>query len=112
MFVPLSSFGSSIGSWRSARDRSPPATYSGAVIVSMPHHFSRRNSIKYVGHAQRWDSVELSRSLEARGCVVTYKSAGRMLAVTTIGRDLQNLKAESAMEMSSLTARKSLRNQQ
>jgi apoptosis-inducing factor 3 len=58
-------------------------------------------SIKYVGHAQRWDSVELSGSLEARDCVVTYKSAGRTLAVATIGRDLQNLKAESALEMSS-----------
>jgi NADPH-dependent 2,4-dienoyl-CoA reductase/sulfur reductase-like enzyme len=58
-------------------------------------------SIKYVGHAQRWDSVELSGSLEARDCVVTYKSAGRTFAVATIGRDLQNLKAESALEMSS-----------
>jgi NADPH-dependent 2,4-dienoyl-CoA reductase/sulfur reductase-like enzyme/nitrite reductase/ring-hydroxylating ferredoxin subunit len=55
-------------------------------------------SIKYVGHAQQWDAIELSGSLEAKDCAVTYKRAGRTLAVATISRDLQNLQAEAAME--------------
>jgi hypothetical protein len=57
-------------------------------------------AIKYVGHAREWDQIELSGSLEARDCAVTYKCAGRTLAVATVGRDLQNLRAESALEAS------------
>jgi hypothetical protein len=55
-------------------------------------------AIKYVGHAREWDTIELSGSLEARDCTVIYKSAGRTLAVATIGRDLQNLQVEAAMK--------------
>jgi len=55
-------------------------------------------AIKYVGHAPEWDAIELSGSLEAKDCAVTYKRAGRTLAVATISRDLQNLQAEAAME--------------
>jgi NADPH-dependent 2,4-dienoyl-CoA reductase/sulfur reductase-like enzyme/nitrite reductase/ring-hydroxylating ferredoxin subunit len=55
-------------------------------------------SIRYVGHAEQWDEVEISGSLEARNCTVTYRSAGRALAVATIARDLPNLQAEVALE--------------
>jgi NADPH-dependent 2,4-dienoyl-CoA reductase/sulfur reductase-like enzyme len=55
-------------------------------------------SIKYVGHAPEWDATELSGSMEAKNCALTYKRAGRTLAVATIGRDLQSLQAEAAME--------------
>ena len=57
-------------------------------------------SIKYVGHAEKWDAVEISGSLEAKDCAVTYKLEGRTLAVATISRDLQSLQVESAMEAS------------
>ena len=33
-------------------------------------------SIKYVGHAEQWDAVEINGSLEAKNCTVTYKRAG------------------------------------
>jgi NADPH-dependent 2,4-dienoyl-CoA reductase/sulfur reductase-like enzyme len=55
-------------------------------------------SIKYVGHAENWDAVEVDGSLEAKNCAVTYKLDGRPLASATIGRDLQNLETEAAME--------------
>jgi NADPH-dependent 2,4-dienoyl-CoA reductase/sulfur reductase-like enzyme/nitrite reductase/ring-hydroxylating ferredoxin subunit len=57
-------------------------------------------SISYVGHAEKWDAVEIDGSLEAQDCAVTYKLAGRTLAVATISRDLQSLKVEAAMESS------------
>jgi len=55
-------------------------------------------SIKYVGHAEKWDAVDVDGSLEARDCTVRYKLAGRTLAVATISRDLQNLQVEADME--------------
>jgi NADPH-dependent 2,4-dienoyl-CoA reductase/sulfur reductase-like enzyme len=57
-------------------------------------------SIKYVGHAEKWDAVEISGSLEAKNCAITYKLGGRTLAVATISRDLQSLQTEASMESS------------
>jgi len=55
-------------------------------------------SINYVGHAENWDAVEIDGSLQAKDCAVTYKRGKRALAVATIFRDAQSLKAEVAME--------------
>jgi len=55
-------------------------------------------SIKYVGHAEKWDAIDIDGSLEAKDCTVTYKLAGRTLAVATLSRDLQSLQIEAAME--------------
>jgi NADPH-dependent 2,4-dienoyl-CoA reductase/sulfur reductase-like enzyme/nitrite reductase/ring-hydroxylating ferredoxin subunit len=54
--------------------------------------------INYVGHAERWDSVEVDGSIAARDCAVRFKWGGRTLAVATIYRDRQSLEAELAME--------------
>lgn len=57
-------------------------------------------TIRYVGHAQQWDTVEIDGSLEAKDCTIAYKRAGRTLAVATISRDLRNLEVEVTMEAS------------
>jgi len=54
--------------------------------------------INYVGHAEEWDSIEVSGSIADRDCVVSYRKDGRVLAVASIYRDLDSLKAELAME--------------
>jgi apoptosis-inducing factor 3 len=56
-------------------------------------------AINYVGHAENWDGVEIDGKLAARDCAVTYKRGDRTLAVATISRDLQSLRAELAMEL-------------
>ena len=58
-------------------------------------------SLKYVGHAEKWDTVKIDGSLDAKDCAVSYKQGGKTLAVATIGRNLQNLQFEAAMEESS-----------
>jgi NADPH-dependent 2,4-dienoyl-CoA reductase/sulfur reductase-like enzyme/nitrite reductase/ring-hydroxylating ferredoxin subunit len=55
-------------------------------------------SIRYVGHAEKWDAVQISGSLESRDCSVTYKLGERTLAVATIGRDQESLKVEERLE--------------
>lgn len=54
--------------------------------------------INYVGHAEKWDSVEIEGDLMKRDCVVRYIQGGRVLAVASIYRDRDSLKASAAME--------------
>jgi apoptosis-inducing factor 3 len=55
--------------------------------------------INYVGHAEKYDAIAIDGTLESHDCAVTYLRGERILAVATISRDLQSLKAERAMEM-------------
>jgi apoptosis-inducing factor 3 len=57
-------------------------------------------ALKYVGHAERWDAVEIDGSLETRDCAISYKAGGKTVAVATIGRDMQSLQFEAALEAS------------
>ena len=64
--------------------------------------------INYVGHAEEWDSIEVSGSIADRDCVVSYRKDGRVLAVASIYRDLDSLKAELAMERGDTAALESV----
>lgn len=44
-------------------------------------------TIRYVGHAEGWDRIEIDGDIAARDCTVRYLEDGRVLAVATIGRD-------------------------
>ncbi len=55
-------------------------------------------TIAYVGHAERWDRVEVEGSLSAGDAEVRYVLGARTLAVATVGRDGASLAAELAME--------------
>lgn len=57
-------------------------------------------ALKYIGHAEKWDAVEIDGSLDAKNCAVSYKQGGKTLAVATIGREIQSLEIETAMETS------------
>ena len=56
--------------------------------------------INYVGHAERWDAVNIEGSIEERNCAVRFVRGDRTLAVATIYRDHESLEAELAMERS------------
>ena len=55
-------------------------------------------AINYAGHAQAWDELTIDGDIASRDCAVRYKSKGRLLAIATINRDVENLMAELAME--------------
>ena len=54
--------------------------------------------INYVGHAEKWDALEIEGDIKARDCLVRYRRDGRLLAVASIYRDVDSLKEEWAME--------------
>ncbi|MEA2822359.1 MAG: hypothetical protein QOJ86_4363 [Bradyrhizobium sp.] len=57
--------------------------------------------INYVGHAEKWDEIAIDGDIAGKDCLLKYKRAGRVLAVASIYRDLDSLKAELAMEQRS-----------
>jgi 3-phenylpropionate/trans-cinnamate dioxygenase ferredoxin reductase subunit len=61
-------------------------------------------SVRYVGHAERWDEVAIDGDLTTGDATVTYHAGGRPLAVATVGRDRASLRAEAAMEQSGVVA--------
>jgi NADPH-dependent 2,4-dienoyl-CoA reductase/sulfur reductase-like enzyme len=54
--------------------------------------------INYVGHAEKWDELEIEGDIFAKDCLLRFKQKGRTLAVASIFRDLENLQAEVAIE--------------
>jgi apoptosis-inducing factor 3 len=58
--------------------------------------------INYVGHAERWDTLTIEGDIAAKDCLLRYGRNGRVLAVASIYRDVENLQAELAMERGAL----------
>ncbi len=67
-----------------------------AVPFFWSQHYDQ--AISYVGHAPAWDRAELSGDPAAGECTVAFHAGGRKLAVATLGRDLESLRAEAAFE--------------
>jgi len=55
-------------------------------------------TLNYVGHAEKWDKLEMEGSLEAHNCQLSFKRGGKTLAVATVGRDRESLEHELTME--------------
>jgi NADPH-dependent 2,4-dienoyl-CoA reductase/sulfur reductase-like enzyme/nitrite reductase/ring-hydroxylating ferredoxin subunit len=54
--------------------------------------------INYVGHAEKWDQIVVHGEIVAHDCLLEYKLNGKTLAVSSIFRDTDSLKAAVAME--------------
>jgi NADPH-dependent 2,4-dienoyl-CoA reductase/sulfur reductase-like enzyme len=61
-------------------------------------------TINYVGHAAGTDEIDVAGDLAAGDCTATFRRDGRTLAVATIGRDRESLRAEVALEKRSQAA--------
>ena len=78
----------------------------GEAFTAVPFFWSAHYDvmIRYVGHAQRWDAIQIDGDLDARHGAVRFRANGRTLAMAAIGRDRQALEAELAMEREPLAA--------
>ena len=71
-----------------------------APFTDVPFFWSQHYdvSISYVGHAERWDAIEIDGSFERHDASVRYRVRGRLGAVASIFRDRESLEAELMME--------------
>jgi NADPH-dependent 2,4-dienoyl-CoA reductase/sulfur reductase-like enzyme/nitrite reductase/ring-hydroxylating ferredoxin subunit len=76
----------------------------GAPFSDVPFFWSMHDDvgINVVGHAPRFDRIEVRGSLAARDACVSYWTDGKPLAVATIGRDRVSLEAEALLERGDL----------
>lgn len=54
--------------------------------------------LAYIGHAERFDTVDIEGSLNEHDCKITYLRGDRKLAVAVVHRDLEGLRAEVEFE--------------
>lgn len=55
-------------------------------------------SIRYVGHVEAWEAINIDGSLDAGDATVRYLYRGQIAAAASIGRDLDSLEIEAGME--------------
>ena len=58
--------------------------------------------INYVGHAEKWDELDIEGDIKSRDCSVRYRGRTKVLAVASIYRDIDGLKEEVLMERATL----------
>ena len=70
------------------------------IFDAVPFFWSQHYDIpiNYVGHAEKWDQVEIEGNIAEKDCRLRFKHNGRPLAVASIFRDVASLQAEVAME--------------
>jgi NADPH-dependent 2,4-dienoyl-CoA reductase/sulfur reductase-like enzyme/nitrite reductase/ring-hydroxylating ferredoxin subunit len=56
--------------------------------------------LAYVGHAERFEDVQIDGNVDERNCTISYRRAGKKLAVAVVHRDLEGLRAEVEFERS------------
>lgn len=59
------------------------------------HHYSIE--VRYTGHAERWDRIEIDGSFEGKNAAARFVLDGRIIAAATLGRDRDNLEIEAGL---------------
>jgi NADPH-dependent 2,4-dienoyl-CoA reductase/sulfur reductase-like enzyme len=69
-------------------------------FVDAPFFWSQHYDvpINYVGHAELWDEITVDGNIMSKDCLLRFRKKGRVAAVASIFRDLENLQSELMME--------------
>jgi NADPH-dependent 2,4-dienoyl-CoA reductase/sulfur reductase-like enzyme/nitrite reductase/ring-hydroxylating ferredoxin subunit len=78
----------------------------GEVFSAAPFFWSTHYDVtfSYVGHAEKWDAIEIDGDPRGHDCTAVYRRGGKPLAVVTVARDRTSLRAEAGMEGGDLAA--------
>jgi NADPH-dependent 2,4-dienoyl-CoA reductase/sulfur reductase-like enzyme/nitrite reductase/ring-hydroxylating ferredoxin subunit len=60
--------------------------------------------INYVGHAEKWDDIQIEGDIKKKDCLLRFRRGSKTLAVVTIYRDLDSLKATVEMDRATAAA--------
>jgi len=60
--------------------------------------------INYIGHAEKWDGLEIEGDIQARDCLVRYRRNGTVLAAASIFGYVESCREEAAMEQAASRA--------
>ena len=61
--------------------------------------------LRYVGHAPKWDKIEMDGSIASRDFTARYSLEGRLLAAASLNRDRENLEIERTLDKAHHEAR-------
>ena len=69
-------------------------------FTAVPFFWSRHYelSIRYVGHAERYDRIKMSGSVDKGDATLRFMEGGRVMAAASIGRDRESLEIEAEFE--------------
>ena len=69
-------------------------------FTAIPFFWSQHYDVQinYVGHAEKWDELAIEGDIPRKDCLLRFKRQGRTLAAASIGRDIESLQVEVAME--------------
>ena len=70
------------------------------AFTSTPFFWSNHYdaAITYVGHAEKWDAIEVIGSLDDGDALVAYRDNGKVTALAAMGREKASIAIEAAME--------------
>lgn len=72
-----------------------PLAFSATPFFWSTHY---DHSIRYVGHAQTWDTMNIDGSLGPEGFIARYMKGGKLLAAASLGRDRESLQIQRSMD--------------
>jgi NADPH-dependent 2,4-dienoyl-CoA reductase/sulfur reductase-like enzyme/nitrite reductase/ring-hydroxylating ferredoxin subunit len=78
----------------------------GVAFDAVPFFWSQHYDvpINYVGHAERWDRIDVDGDIGTKDCAVRFRRGEQSVAIATIYRDRESLEAEVQMEQYSQPA--------
>jgi pyruvate/2-oxoglutarate dehydrogenase complex dihydrolipoamide dehydrogenase (E3) component len=74
--------------------------------TAVPFFWSQHYDVQInsVGHAEKWDELAIEGDIPRKDCLLRFKRQGRTLAAASIGRDIESLQVEVAMEHDALAS--------
>lgn len=70
-------------------------------FIDVPFFWSGHHDMKirYMGHAEGWDEMEIDGDVDGLDCAIRYRKDGRTWAMATVGRDIEALEWEVQREL-------------